>query len=246
MTNLENLTKKELREALWNYNNIRNSYKNCPQSKIMEKNYLGCKATNAEFGTYHIKSGNVTAVLSYDLSDDTNPTFMHSFKIDGLEELVMTDDIEEHLNDLKGEFQKSFLENLDLAPVSLYIEELTGTYPHFTKSIKQNKDGGYRLDICSQDIKEHCGIFSNILESATIDTFGSIHFYISNEGNQELDIPSVHISYKHKDGGSNGMHIASNIEYDLANNRWMLRYRNEEGKREFCEIFERNGKLNRI
>lgn len=244
MANLENLTKKELRDALWNYSNIRNSYKNCPQSEIMKKSYLGCKVIDAEFGTYHIKSGNVTAVLAYDLSDGTNPSFMHSFKIDGLEELVMTDDIEEYLNDYKGKFQKEFLENLDLKPLELYIKELIGIEVTFEKTIllkTTGSDTSYKLELMSQDVKEHCGIFSHVLSNANIETFGSIQFYISNSGNQELSIPHIEIRYQHKDGGNNGMFITKDLQYDLETFSWIVPILDNGFK--FYALKVENGKL---
>ena len=241
---LTKVSKKELRDALWNYNNIISSFKGCPQSEIMRKKYLGCEVIDAEFGTYHIKSGNVTVALAYDLSDDTNPTFMHSFKIDGLEELIMADDIEEFFNDYKGKFQKEFFENLDLKPIELYLKELIGTEVTFEKTILLKTTGSttsYKLELKSQDVKEHCGIFGHILSNANIETFGSIQFYISNTGSQELSIPGIEIRYQHKDGGNNGMFITKDLQYDLETFNWIVPIFDNGFK--FYALKVENGKL---
>lgn len=242
MANLENLTKKELREALDNYKRILNRYTGIFEKDVRFLEGLGYEIVDECLSSYKIRHGNVVATVFFDKQYSNTAVIMHSFNVDGLEEKIMTEDIEEALNDITGAYQKNFLEYLDLQPVELYIKELINTEVTFEKQIKGNDEKGYRLELISQDVKEHCGIFGNILESATIDTFGSIHFYISNEGNQELDIPPINISYKHKDGGSNGMHIASNIEYDLANNKWLLRSR-QNGHFSWQELSVQYGKL---
>lgn len=101
---------------------------------------------------------------------------------------------------------KEFAEGLDLTPVFQRAEQYTGTKLEFTKTIEPSRECKYEIEFQSNDIKESCGVFGKILQYCYVDNFstwitvdkdtGSLRYYVQ-----------VHLSYKHVDGGMNGMKL---------------------------------------
>lgn len=143
------------------------------------------------------------------------------------------------------EQQEKFLNTFNLEPLELYIEEVLKVRPRFTRHTIKNKQG-VRLELTSQDIKEHCGAFATLMSSVRIETFGSISF-VQMADKQGLFIPPIELRYHQKNGGSNGLHVTQNVMYDLDTLTWQIEEVNEEARKlEVADLFIHNGKLCRV
>lgn len=75
-----------------------------------------------------------------------------------------------------------------------------------------------------EDFVGSAGIFSKVLTECKIDTFGSALDYTQKEGYRVWFV--LHLSYRHFEGGSNGMSIAT---FRYKNGEWtMSHYKGEE------------------
>ena len=75
-----------------------------------------------------------------------------------------------------------------------------------------------------EDLVGSAGIFSKVLTECKIDTFGSALDYTPEEGYRVWFV--LHLSYRHFEGGSNGMSIAT---FRYKNGEWtMSHYKGEE------------------
>lgn len=86
---------------------------------------------------------------------------------------------------------------------------------------------GARFDAESeQDLAGSSGIFAHVLTSCKIDTFSSCITYTPETGYRVWF--TLHLSYQHHKGGSNGMGIAS---FWFENGEWTMRnYKGEDGE----------------
>ena len=77
-----------------------------------------------------------------------------------------------------------------------------------------------------QDLVGSSGIFAHVLTSCKIDTFSSCITYTPETGYRVWF--TLHLSYQHHEGGSNGMGIAS---FWFENGEWTMRnYKGEDGE----------------
>ena len=77
-----------------------------------------------------------------------------------------------------------------------------------------------------QDLVGSSGIFAHVLTSCKIDTFSSCITYTPETGYRVWF--TLHLSYQHHEGGSNGMGIAS---FWFENGEWTMRnYKDEDGE----------------
>lgn len=85
-------------------------------------------------------------------------------------------------------------------------------------SVHPSHFGEGRFDAeCEQDLVGASGIFAKVLTECKLVTFNSGLKYTTADGYQVWF--SLHLSYKHFDGGSNGMCIAN---FCFENNEWKI------------------------
>ena len=143
-------------------------------------------------------------------------------------QIVSYEYCKKQLNDLSLEGQQKFLENLNTTPLEDYIiNKLNISNLKFTHNLyiasKDTPDAQPRMRLISQDLKSLAGILSSQYKELTLQTFGSITFYISKEtGLQELSFPYIHFSWEYANGGSIG-NSAFSVKYNHRTNEWTIK-----------------------
>jgi hypothetical protein len=102
-----------------------------------------------------------------------------------------------------------FGKNIDFAELFRHAELFSGMALTFSEpKVREGHSGGVHIEFQSNNISDSCGIFGKILEYCVIHTFSNSVFEDDKIG--ELKYwASIHISYQHHDGGSNGMDLFS-------------------------------------
>lgn len=120
---------------------------------------------------------------------------------------MKTQELENRINELKIPQLKNLVEN--------FCKKFSPTFKFekFECKIEKRRDSGFKLSVMSNDIKGHLGIFDAILEKCVIDEFASFVFPNKDTSKIEADV-DIHLSYKHLDGGMNGMKLVRVIFKD--------------------------------
>jgi len=100
-----------------------------------------------------------------------------------------------------------FANSIDFSELFRHAEKLAGLELTFSKPEIRASDCGERVFISfrSNNIAASCGVFGKILEYCVIENFSSAVY--ENEDGELKYCVSVHISYQHHAGGSNGMEL---------------------------------------
>ena len=131
--------------------------------------------------------------------------------IDGQE--VSLGYLEGFLNDLSLKEQKDFLQNMSIEPIEKYISNMVGFPVTFFRYYDNEI---MTMTLKTPNIVSKAGCCKAMLSELYIETFGKVHFYIDQiTGEQNIDFPSIHFSYKHKTGGTNGSEIGR-VKYNLS------------------------------
>ena len=100
-------------------------------------------------------------------------------------------------------YEKVF-NSIDWNKVSDTINKVTGLKLNY-----EYKRNGQYVELISPDVTKYCGLFKKVLKECNITFFNNSLFILSNDdqSNKHIFWAGVHLSYQHKDGGTNGMRI---------------------------------------
>ena len=131
-------------------------------------------------------------------------------------------------NELRDKFyerenirKEELVKALDMEPLFNWLREVTGLDLKFeVQRIADKNRDEYRIDFTSQNIVQHSGIMQLNFTELYIDTFGNSvssskpDYYDKEEIDYTKDYNlyywvSIHFSYKHIGGGSNGTKLGS-------------------------------------
>lgn len=103
---------------------------------------------------------------------------------------------------------QEFVNKIDWKGLNDHVSNLIGTNVDLSISrVSSSRSGSeYYIDVTETDVLKDCGVFSYVLKECVVDTFGST-VSRDKETKQLRYWCSPHLSYKHKDGGMNGMSI---------------------------------------
>jgi len=102
-----------------------------------------------------------------------------------------------------------FGKGIDFSGLFRHAELFSGMALTFSKpEVREGRGGGVHIEFQSNNIAASCGIFGKILEYCVIEPFSNSVF--EDEETGELRYwASIHITYQHHAGGSNGMDLFS-------------------------------------
>jgi len=105
------------------------------------------------------------------------------------------------------EEKKEFADSIDFSELFRHAEIFSGMKLTFGKpEVKERRGQVVSIYFQSDNIAATCGIFGKILEYCQIENFSS-EVYEDEESGELRYWVSVHISYQHHSGGSNGMEL---------------------------------------
>lgn len=132
---------------------------------------------------------------------------------------------------LTEEQQYKMLENINLKPFETYLSSITGIQVVLRK-VFISAANRPKMNLIMENIpNDKLGCFAPCFESVSIETFGActVETYIKDAKTDEyidktwICIPSMHIFYKTKSGGSNGIALTRNNRYDYEAQTWSVR-----------------------
>ncbi len=108
------------------------------------------------------------------------------------------------LNESDDEYEKVF-NSINWDDITNTINKITGLKLNY-----EYKRKGQYVELFSPDVVKYCGLFKKVLSRCNITFFNNSLFILPEEedrSNKQIFWAGVHLSYEHKDGGSNGMKI---------------------------------------
>lgn len=117
---------------------------------------------------------------------------------------MQTQMLGKNLEDFSEEEIYAFIESIDFYELESIIEQhldITGLDLHVKTESRRNR---IYVSYESDNLIDQCGMMSNMFSSVVIDDFGAS---ISVHDGQLVYFPSIHMSWEHIDGGSNGSMI---------------------------------------
>jgi len=117
------------------------------------------------------------------------------------------------------EEKKEFANGIDFSGLFRHAEIYSGTELTFSKPEVTERRGVVSIEFQSNNIADTCGIFGKILEYCKVENFSSEVCEDKESGELRYWV-SVHVSYQHHNGGSNGMELFT-ARYQ--NGEWFFR-----------------------
>jgi hypothetical protein len=78
----------------------------------------------------------------------------------------------------------------------------------FTFHLKEGRNGRAIVDMSEHDLLPFCGVFSSVLSEAELSTFST---EVSYKDQEQFVWITISLTYKHRDGGANGMNFLDGI-----------------------------------
>jgi len=114
--------------------------------------------------------------------------------------------------------EMKFGSEINFTELFIYVKQFTGQDLTFTNPKVKCVNGYWRIEWKSSSIDPaSLGVFGKILDYCIVEPFNSQIIKIDNVCRYWS---TVHISYQHKDGGSNGMKLFTAIHED---GKWLFR-----------------------